>query len=230
MTKKQPNIIGNGVYALADVARLTKLNPARVRSWFVQRTDVKSGPVFRSDYKLIDGATSISFADLMDVRVAAKLRELGVSMPTIRKAYEVMKVDLKTDHPFSHKILCTDGKEIFMQAAAEMQDGGGSELVNVITRQQLFKQIAHLLEHVEFDNRTKMAARWNIHNGVVIDPGVGFGHPVIKGTGTSTRIVSGAYFANQRNAALVADLYKLSRSQVDQAVKFEEWLGRRSAA
>ena len=81
-------ILGNGVYDLAEAAKLTGLRRARVKEWF-QGRDAGPGakPVFRSDYAAIDGDLAISFLDLVELFIAGQLREHGVSLQCIRRIH-----------------------------------------------------------------------------------------------------------------------------------------------
>ena len=106
--------LGRGIYRIADVARYTRIPYSTVRSWF------KSSGVLQSDYVEIDGVFSVSFLDMIDAVMAQKFRELGVSMPTVRKAYSALKEQLASEHPFCHEKLFTDGKRIFHLAAEKV--------------------------------------------------------------------------------------------------------------
>ena len=109
-------MLGRGVYTFAEAAKLTGLKTARVKEWFRGCPDGSSRrPVLRSDYAPVDKDYAISFHDLIDVYVAGQLREHGVSLQTVRKAYGWMQTDLATPHPFCRQELLSDGKEIFMR-------------------------------------------------------------------------------------------------------------------
>ena len=77
------------------------------------------------------------------------------------------------------------------------------------------------LKHLDYDASTKLASRWNIAEGVVVDPRISFGKPVIRSTGVTTFVLANQYKANRKNSGLVADLYDVSEEDVLNAVRFE---------
>jgi uncharacterized protein (DUF433 family) len=100
--------------------------------------------------------------------------------------------------------------------------------VDVISKQHFFTQMC--LGQIKYNKDSKLAEAWHIREGVLIDPKVAFGHPVIERTGVTTFVLANQYAANQENAALVADLYGVGESDVLNAVRFEEAIRRRAAA
>ena len=221
-------MLGQGFYKLAEVSRLTKMNPSRVRSWFKQRPDgLGRGPIFESDYDAVRGDYAVSFFDLIDVLVAGQFRDYSVSMRTVRRAYNVLKKELVTKHPFCHSRLYTDGREIFHLAANEL---GEDKLSEVVSHQQFFLYIMEKLKHMDYSEVTKLAQRWRIAQGVVIDPLVSMGKPTIENTGVATYVIANQYNANDRNSALVADLYEIAETDVANAVRFENWYRQRLVA
>lgn len=222
------HMLGHGVYGLAEVARYTDLHPHRVRSWFTTKPyGVKSGPLFYADYPIVDNNYGVSFLDLIDVRVAAQLRENGVTMPKVRAVYERLGARLGTKHPFCHNRFYTDGREIIILEASALRD---PTLVEVLSNQQLYVQSQVFLKQIEYSEKTQLAERWNIARGVVIDPAVSLGKPVIKDTGTTTYVVARSFKANGGDTDVVSYLFGLAEQQVMDAVSFEERHGCLSAA
>ena len=222
-------MLGQGVYKLSEVSRLTGMYPSRVSYWFKRRSDgVGRGPIFESDYQPVEGDFAVSFLDLIDILVASQFRDQhNVPMQIVRRAYNVLQEELNTKHPFCHSDLYTDGRRIFKLAADKL---GEEKLSDVISRQQFFLHIKEKLDHIDYSEITKLAARWRIAPGVVIDPLINMGKPIIENTGVTTYIVANQYYANMKNTILVADLYELSETDIINAVKFEEWYRQRYAA
>jgi uncharacterized protein (DUF433 family) len=215
-------VLGKGVYTLSEVSRYADLPVATLRSWFKPRSDSRGhGPIFRSDYASIDGDYAVSFLNLIEAYVARFFRKEGVQPPVIRRAREILADELATRYPFAHAELCTDGCRI-IRKTHEIQ------LVDVISKQHFFTQMC--LGQIKYNKDSKLAEAWHIREGVLIDPKVAFGHPVIERTGVTTFVLANQYAANQENAALVADLYGVGESDVLNAVRFEEAIRRRAAA
>jgi uncharacterized protein (DUF433 family) len=87
----------------------------------------------------------------------------------------------------------------------------------------------HLIE-VDFDS-LEMPTRWwplGRDNGVVVDPHVSFGAPVLADAGIPTRTLADVYAGEQEYEAdqalnRVASMYRITPEQVERAVQFEEW-------
>lgn len=214
-------MIGDGVYPLSEAARYAGVPVATVRSWFKARSDGNGQrPVFTSDFEPVDGDYAVSFLNLIEIYVAGFLRNEGVTPPTLRRAHQILQVELGTPHPFAHAHLGTDGKRI-MQKHADVL------LVDVISKQHLFGQMC--LSKIKYSPATRLAEAWDIADGVTINPGVSFGKPVIEHTGVTTFVVANQFKANRGNAKLVAGLFHLSEADVLHAVGFETALKQRAA-
>jgi uncharacterized protein (DUF433 family) len=222
-------MIGLGMYTLAEVARLTEVHPSTVRTWFKGRSDQTGrGPVFQADYEPVGHDYAVSFLDLIDALVAGQFRfRYKVPMKVVRRAYEVLKEDLGTNHPFCHTDLHTDGQHIFRLVAEKL---GEEKLSDVVSRQQFFLHIMQKLDHIDYSEASKLAHRWRISSGIFIDPSISMGKPVIQNTGVTTYVIANQYHANTKNSALVADLYKISENDVINAVNFELQYGRQRVA
>lgn len=222
-------MLGQGVYKLAEVSRLTEVHPCRVRTWFKHRSDAAGrGPVFESDYQSVGGDYAVSFLDLIDVLVAGQFRDkYRVPMQIVRRAYSLLQEELDTKHPFCHSNLYTDGIHIFRCAASKL---GEEKLSDVVSHQQFFLHIKEKLDHIDYSEITKLAYRWRIAKGVVVDPSISMGKPTIENTGVTTYIVANQYYANAENPALVGDLYGVNERDVVNAVRFEDWYRQRFAA
>jgi uncharacterized protein (DUF433 family) len=209
--------IGHGVYEFSEAAKLTGLRLSRIREWFRIRED--RGPIFHSDYAPIDGKSSISFLDLIDVFVAGQLRTHGVSLQTLRKVYKKLSHDFDTTHPFSRKELLSDGKIVFTRG---LNAKGKEEIQEALTNQLVFPDIIlPFLRKVDYDQVTSLALRWHIADQVVLDPEICFGTPIIEKTGIPTYILAAAYNANDKDEILVANWYKVKPLHVIAAVNFE---------
>jgi uncharacterized protein (DUF433 family) len=222
-------MLGQGIYILSEVSRLTQMHPSRVSSWFKARADgVGRGPIFASDYESVKGDFAVSFFDLIDVLVASQFRDKhNVPMGIVRKAHSILQKRLNVQHPFCHSDLYTDGKHIFHYVADEVNN---DKLSDVISQQQFFTHIKAQLEHIDYSEVTKLACRWNIAEGIIIDPTISMGKPIIQATGVTTFVLANQYCANEKNVSLVADLYGVGESDVINAVRFEESIGCKHAA
>lgn len=218
-------MLGQGAYRLSDVARYARLPASTVRAWFKERSDSAGrGPIFRADYDPVDDDYAVSFLDLVDAYVARFFRQEGVSPGIIRKARENLQVELSTKHPFAHAELCTDGVRIIRKAAGAVRS---TEFTDVISRQGWFSQMAKHLKRIVYAGDTKLAVKWNIATGVVIDPCRAYGKPSTESSGIATFVLANQVNANDGSAEVVADLFDISECDVVNAVNFELKYGLR---
>ena len=95
-------------------------------------------------------------------------------------------------------------------------------MIEVLTSQRVFPDILlPFLKRIDYDEATAMAQRWCIAHLVVIDPAICLGKPIVDGIGIATAILSASYEANDHNAELVADWFRVNSKHVIAAVEFE---------
>lgn len=227
-SRHEESPLGKGVYNIAEVARYTELHPNRVGSWFKQRSDgAGKGPIFASDYAAVGNDYAVSFLDLIDVWVAGYLRDQGVLMRIVRNAHKILQDKLGTHHPFCHRDLYTDGKKVFLYAANKV---GSETLTEIVSRQQFFLHVKQKLSHIRYGEVSGLAECWRIAKGVEINPRVALGKPVVAKTGVTTYVLTNQFIANNRDAALVAELFRVPEEGVHNAVAFEKQYGCLRAA
>ncbi len=211
------SILGKGVYSVREAAVLSGLRPRRVREWFTPSVQ-KRKPMFASDYESVEGAYALSFLDLIDAHVAGKLRDCGIPLQTLRRVYAQLQDDFGERHAFARHELLTDGRQVFVRAVDEE---GREHVIHVLDRQHAFPNIIlPFLKQLEYDHQ--LARRWNIGDDVTVDPAICLGKPVVVSAGIATHVLASAFWANDNNAAAVADWHNVSREQVLAAVKFEQ--------
>jgi uncharacterized protein (DUF433 family) len=220
-------MIDQGVYTLAEVSRYTKVPGATLRSWFLPRSDGKGkGPIFRSEWARVGDDFAISFLNLIEAYAASVFKKNKVKPSDIRRSHEILAKELGTLHPFAHAELSTLLRRIIHEKDFASRD---KRFVDVISKQLFFPQFKAALESVDYSPKTKLANIWRIGEGVVINPRVGFGRPVVEKTGVSTSVIAHQYLANARDARLVARLFNITESGVASAFQFERSLGRIAA-
>jgi len=213
--------LGHGVYSFAEAAKLSRLRPARVREWFCSPLSERSRvPLFRGDYRALEGQRSISFLDLIELFIAGQLRDHGVSLQSLRRVQRQLEKDLKTRHPFCRREVLSDGKHVFTLG---LDTQGKHEMVEVLTHQRVFSTILlPFLKRINYDEVTKLAKRWRITDEIVIDPQICLGKPIVEQIGVTTAVLATAFVANSQDAELVADWYGISPAHVLAAVEFEK--------
>jgi uncharacterized protein (DUF433 family) len=218
-TVKTPQL-GLGLYDLREGARLTRLDPKRVRRWFAPPpSEASRKPILTPDYPRVQGEVAISFLDLIDVFVFGNLRKHGVPLQTLRKVYARLQSDFKQKHPFATNRLATDGVEVFLRVP---DIEGKDQLIEILTKQMVFTDIIEpFLKQLDYDPNTHLAHRWHIGEGVVLNPGISLGKPVVARAFVKTEVLAAAYHANKKDAEAVARWYNVSPDDVMTAVRFE---------
>jgi uncharacterized protein (DUF433 family) len=168
---------------------------------------------------VLNGEHAISFLNLIDAKIARLFRTKGFQPSVIRPAYQVLGREMNTRHPFAHASLATDGRAIIQRTA---DDAGSDEWIDAISKQRWFTQMSGCLSNIEY-GADRMAARWNIAQGVQIDPSLSLGKPVIRQTGVATYVIAAQYRANDGHVALFADLFCLARDWTNTARNEYAW-------
>lgn len=213
------SLVGTGSYGIPEASRFARVHVRTASRWITGTGAKQSGRLFKTDLPSIGSRHALSFLDLVDLLVVGRFREEGVSFQTVRRVYAHMRESLGTPHPFSHRRLFTDGTTIFMQSLDHI---GDPSLHEVLTGQRAMPEILNpYLTQIEYGDDTHTAVRWNIAPGIVLDPARAFGKPIVASEGTTTFMLSQAYWANGEDAEFVADLFDVSPESVRQAVAFE---------
>jgi uncharacterized protein (DUF433 family) len=223
-------LIGRGLYTLAEASRLTRVPERRIRRWtrgYWYRSGGRrqwSDPVIPLDEDLLSGAPALDFADLNEIRFLNAFREHRVSWHAIRIASERAKQILQTPHPFSSRRFQTDGRTIL----AQIQDEAGDRhLLDLVRNQWEFEHVVFefLLKGLHYDDQDA-PQRWaplGDDHLVLLDPARSFGAPIVSPGNVRTRILYGAFKAEQSFEA-VADWYAVEPKAVADAVTFEQGL------
>jgi len=231
MVTPRPRLLGVGLYTRADAVRLLRMTPSRVTRWVrgysywlaharPERRD--QPPVVRARLPRIDGTILISFLDLMELRVVKSLVDRGLSLQHVRQVAKLAANIFNTGYPFASRRIFTDGQEVF---ASLTQNSNDETLVELSARHhQLIAApvVKQYLAELDFDAESSLAERWwplGRTVPVVLDPEIAFGAPVIAGTATRTDIL--ASLATSFNPESAADAFRLGRSEVEAAVRFE---------
>jgi uncharacterized protein (DUF433 family) len=223
------DLIGIGLYTVAEASRLTRISPARLRRWLRGYTwraaegEATSAPVWRRQLPEIDGILGLGFLDLMEARFVAAFRAARVPWPVIRLCAERAREISGKDHPFSSQRFRTDGRTIFADVI-DMADE--DRLLDLARNQFAFTRVIEpsLYAGVEF-SAEEMPARWwpmPARGNVVIDPARSFGQPIVR-EGVPTAVLADAVEA-EGSVAKVARLFGLPQPSIRAAVRFEQQL------
>ena len=163
---------------------------------------------------------SLSFMNLLECHMLAAMRKVyDLRLPKIRKAVVQLKQRSKFKHPLIEEPLFTNHVDILVR---EMD-----KLINLSHDGQLvFPELTIHLERIEYDKgKFKFypfvrERRANEPKYIVINPAVGFGKPVIAGTGISTAVIAARFNARESIPDLARE-YGLEERQIEEAIRWE---------
>lgn len=221
-----PDIFKLGAYSITEAAALLQLKPAKLRTWFFGRQN--SNPVLEPHYDSINGRHYLSFHDLIEARFLSTFRSAHHSMQKLRKLHEAAVTAHDTRHPFCRSELMTDGLEFFEKVYDEY---GDSVLLEFGRPQQVMEKIVDpVLVDLRYDrNGEGYVNAWELSAGVLVRPGFRMGQPTVESCGIPTNALYAAYLSNDRNLDRVAWWYGIKKSEVLQAIDYEERKARTAA-
>ena len=234
--KDAPEVpLGTGIYAKGEAAKLLSMKPERLRRWVTgytywlraatgaERRRQRQSALVQIELPVIKNVAALSFHELMELRVVKALIERGVTLQYVRRAAALASERFNTRHPFASLRVFTDGRHIFSAVSGEH---GAPDLVkwtpaemDQIVAGPVFEQF---LSEIEFDAGTSLARRWWPRGRkvpVLLDPAIGFGSPIVAGTGIHTSSIARLASASSVREAAVA--FEIDIRLAEAAVAFE---------
>lgn len=209
--------LGRGIYLLPEAARLVGVPPSRLRSWLLGADGEE--PVLPTPPPVVEGKPTLEFVDLVSALFINAFRNQGVSLQHIRRVAEKAARELGDPRPFCLQNFVTDGRRIYRWVDDEE---AARALLDVVTGQYVIRPVYEpLLRSIDYGIEAS-AKRWHpLGQGhlVVVDPGIAFGAPTVRGI--PTRVLYGPVHAGDSTSD-VARWYEVSEAEVLAACEFEE--------
>jgi uncharacterized protein (DUF433 family) len=227
------NLLVIGLYTPAEVSHLLVIPVSTVHRWLegysyplARHFRAKKPPVFVPALPRVEGRLALTFLDLVQLRVVRAFREAGVPLQRIRVAGEVAGDLFGTSHPLAHLRFKTEGRSVWSDVAA----AGGRHVVNLSAAgQHAFPEVvAESLKEVSYATEPGLADRWYAAGpggGVVLDPEIAFGAPVLVDSNVPTAAVW-SQAQSEPDVHRLASWFRLDVRQVQDAIRFEERLSR----
>lgn len=228
-------MLGTGIYTPAEAASLLKAPADEVRRWAFGYSRVRDGErvrypaLIRTELPEIEGQRALTFIELVELMYIKAFRKAGAPWHLIDEAAGVAARMMDTGHPFATRKFFADPHGIY--ALLDEAPGDESLVALVGHGQHAFQPIVQpYLGQLDFDPADVPTRWWPLgrENGVVVDPQVSFGAPVLADAGIPTRTLADVYAGEQEYDAgralnRVASMYRITPAQVERAVQFEEW-------
>lgn len=219
-TSPAADLVGVGIYTVADAARLTKVPGDSIRRWLWGTS--KTEPLWEPQIGRLQDGCYLGFQDLTELRFVRELRELGHSTYQVRRIIEALR-DRFGPYPFSSRAFRSDRRALYVKELEQIEDPS----FDVETGQTLFDfRFDELIEVFDYSETGNQIERWwplGRDKGIVIDPERSLGRPIVGSAGVPTEILARAVAA-EGSVAKVAELYELGEGEVEAAMEMERSL------
>lgn len=229
--------LNTGIYTAGDVAALLREDTRTVRRWaFGYHGSARTGrverpPLIRTELPPAEGQRALTFVELVELLYVRAFHDLGVSWSSIREAARVAAQLFASRHPFALRQVYLDPDSVLYGAIAEAD--GSEALIQLRGHGQLaFPQVVKpYLDQLEF-GVDDVASRWwpmGRRGGVLVDPRIALGAPIVEEVGIRAETLAGAWDAESpaysgKAAERVAWMNEIEPQHVHTALGFRQWL------
>ena len=216
MPATRQNLYEEPAYGLPEAAVYLKVPYQTLRYWL---TGYKARPPIIAPAE--KEPVRLSFMNLLECHVLAGMRKIyDLKLPRVRQALNKVARDFSQPHPLVNVTFLTDRRDLFIDRMGQ--------LINVSQDGQLGMRFYHMhLQRVEVDPKGLfrffpfvVRPDESEPKTIEINPAVGFGKPVIAGTGISTAIIASRFNARESVPDLAAE-YGCTLRQIEEAIRWE---------
>jgi uncharacterized protein (DUF433 family) len=217
MTTRYNKLYEEPSYGLSEAAVYLKIPYTTLRYWLTGFG--KQSPIIQP---VESAPTRLSFLNLLECHALAGMRKIyNLRLPKVRSALRKLSEQYPQQHPLVSEVFLTDRKDLFIERMGK--------IVNVSRQQdQLSLDFYRMhLERVETDSKGLfrffpfvLEPRPAEPKIIEINPMVGFGKPVIAGTGISTAIIASRFNARESILSL-AEEYGCTPQQIEESIRWE---------
>lgn len=207
------------MYGLAEAALYLRLPIKTLEYWVFGQGAIR--PIIKAAGR---HPRALSFMNLLECHMLAAMRSIyDLKMPKIRRAITNLSRGNGCAHPLVEKPLFTDRVDILLK---ELDGVINISRKNKFGQYEIPQMIEVHLERIEWDKKTfkfypfvrqRSADEPKV---IVINPNVGFGKPVIAGTGISTAVIASRFNAREKISDLARE-YGLTEAEVEEAIRWE---------
>jgi uncharacterized protein (DUF433 family) len=212
------DIMETPIYGLSEAAQYLRVPLNTLRYW------VQGGGSVPPLLKLAKSDPSrLSFMNLLECHTLSAMRGIyDVKIPKVRKALISLAKYVQHEHPLVEQAFQTDRRDLFIQHLGRV--------MNLSKDQQILIPgvMESYLERIERDPKGLfkfypfvMERTQNEPKLILINPAVGFGKPVIAGTGVSTAVVASRFNARESIDDLASE-YGVKPREIEEAIRWEQ--------
>jgi len=206
------------IYGLSEAAQYLRVPLNTLRYW------VRGGGPVPPLIRLASSDLSrLSFTNLLECHMLSSMRAIyDVRIPKVRKALVTLAKYVQHKHPLVEQAFQTNRRDLFIEHLGKVVNLSKDEQILIPGVMELY------LERIERDPKGLfklypfvMGRSHEEPKLIQINPAVGFGKPVIAGTGISTAVVASRFNARE----LVGDLaieYGVTPRQIEEAIRWEQ--------
>ncbi len=206
------------VYGITEAAQYLRVPLNTLRYW------VHGGGPVPALIRLAGSEPSrLSFMNLLECYMLSSMRAIyDVRIPKVRKSLATLAKYVQHRHPLVEQAFQTDRRDLFIEHVGKVVNLSKDEQILIPGVMELY------LERIERDPKGLfklypfvMERTANEPRLILINPAVGFGKPVIAGTGISTAVVSSRFNARESVPDLASE-YGVSPKQIEEAIRWEQ--------
>src|ERR1700674_952651 len=206
------------IYGLAEAAQYLRVPLNTLRYW------VHGGGSVPPLIKLAGTEPlRLSFANLLECYMLSSMRAIyDVRIPKVRKSLATLAKYVQHRHPLVEQAFQTDRRDLFIEHVGKVVNLSKDEQILIPGVMELY------LERIERDPQGLfklypfvMERPSNEPRLILINPAVGFGKPVIAGTGISTAVISSRFNARESVPDLASE-YGVTPRQIEEAIRWEQ--------
>ena len=216
MQKATSNLYELPAYGVTEAAQYLRVPYQTLRYWL-------TGFGKQSPVVTMAGENRLSFMNLLECHVLSGMRRhYNLRLPKVRSALSELKSHAPSAHPLLDTSLETNGVDLFLNKLGRLVNlsrHGQSEIAPFFELH--LRRIEHdpdgLFRFFPFVmERTAQEPKF-----ILIDPRVGFGKPVIAGTGIHTATIS-ARFNARESVDDLAEEYGRTKREIEEAIRWEQ--------
>ena len=206
------------IYSVTEAAQYLRVPLNTLRYW------VHGGDPVPPLIRLASSEPSrLSFMNLLECYMLSSMRAIyDVRIPTVRKALTNLAKFVRHKHPLVEQAFQTDRRDLFIEHLGSIVNLSKHEQILIPGVMELY------LERIERDPKGLlrlypfvMERKQDEPRLIQINPAVGFGKPVISGTGISTAVVASRFNARESIEDLASE-YGVTSSQIEEAIRWEQ--------